>query len=104
MGSEGHVFDMIARSRQNREMLKSRRERVRQIREIYLAHYHVQTSKSQAPVNLKAIKEEIRRKLEQKRKRAWLITGIILVFISAIILFVCLTYHPFSRLAETFSL
>lgn len=102
MGFEGHVFDMISRSRQNREMLKSRRERVRKIREMYLAHYEIQTSKSEVPVNSKAIKEEIRKKLQKKRQRAWLLTGGISIIIIAALLYWILTYHPWEAFSNTF--
>lgn len=102
MGFEGHVFDMISRSRQNREILRSRHERVRKIREMYLTHYDIQTSKSQAPVDSKAIKEEIRRKLQKKRQKAWMLTGGIIIIVIAAFLYWILAYHPWEAFSNTF--
>lgn len=90
MGFEGHVFDMINRIRQNREMLQSRRERTRKIREMYIAHYTQQTTHSPDPPNLQAIKEEIRKKLQQERKRALLYTICIVIILLIIIGFLVL--------------
>ena len=96
MGGEGHTFEMVTRFRQNREMLKSRRERVRQIREMYLAHYRIQTSKPEA------IKEKIRRELHQRQRRAIFITGGIIIVLIAGFLYWILNYHPFKTFTETF--
>ena len=102
MGGEGHTFEMVTRFRQNREMLKSRRERVRQIREMYLAHYRIQTSKPEEPVYLQAIKEKIRRELHQRQRRAIFITGGIIIVLIAGFLYWILNYHPFKTFTETF--
>lgn len=102
MGGEGHIFDMIIRSRQNREILRSRHERIRQIREIYQARYNKKTSKPYTPENLKAIKEEIRREIGRRKRRALWITGGILIVLIAGLLYWILAYHPLKTFTETF--
>lgn len=102
MGAEGHIFEMITRFHQNREMLKSRRERVRKIRENYLSSYNLATSKTPTPANLKIIKENIRRDLQRRRRRALWITGGIIIVLIAGLLYWILNNYPLQTFADTF--
>lgn len=107
MGGGGHIADMVSRMRQNREILRSRHDRVRKIREMYLTSSSKQTPDSKAsvkietPVNIEIVKEAIRQKLQHKRQRSWLL--IICIMIILLIVVICLyLYLPFDAFVSTF--
>lgn len=81
MGGEGHIFDMINCMRNNQQLLKSRREKIRDLKKIYLSHYNVHTSRHETPANLENIKMEIRKEIRQKRIKSWIITGGIMAIV-----------------------
>lgn len=99
MGGEGHIFDMITRMRDNQQLLKSRRERIRDLRAIYLSHYNVHTSRHESPANLENIKIEIRKEIRQKRIKSRIITGVIMaiVFIIILVLYILIPWQNFSN-------
>lgn len=101
MGGEGHIFDMINRMRDNQQLLKSRREKIRDLKTIYLSHYNVHTSRHETPANLENIKMEIRKEIRQKRIKSWIITGGIMAIVLLIILVLYLLI-PWQNFSTTF--
>lgn len=93
MGGEGHIFDMINRSRENLRLLQARREQVRDLKKNYLAHDPTKTSKHAIPPNLNEIQEEIRKDLYRKRRKAWIITGSILIVLIICILILAVSFQ-----------
>lgn len=93
MGGEGHIFDMVNRSRENRRLLQVRREQIRNLRKNYLAHDPTKTSKHAIPPNLEKIQEEIRKELYRKKRKAWTITGCILIALISCILILALSFQ-----------
>jgi len=82
MSFAGHVFDMINRSIQNRELLKSKRERRNKVRDAYFKAVHrktVFTEKEISPEELAKIKNEIKKKIRRERREDILITFFLLM-------------------------
>lgn len=107
MGGGGHIADMVNRMRQNREILRSRHDRVRKIREMYFTSSPTRTSDSKDPVSteipadIEIVKQAIRQKLQHRRRRSWLLITCIMIIL--LIILVCLyLYLPFDAFVSTF--
>lgn len=93
MGGEGHIFDMINRSQENLHLLQARRKQIRDLKKNYLARDPTKTSKHTIPPNLEEIQGEIRKDLYQKKRKAWIITGSILIALISCILILAVSFQ-----------
>ena len=73
MSFAGHVFDMISRMRQNREMLKSKKEKRDKVRDAYFGGIDTRKKtlfqeKEIAQEEIDRVRDEIREKIRKERR------------------------------------
>ena len=98
MSSAGHILDMMNRLKQNRALLRARRDKTRNIRQAYL-NVGVHKHDSDKPIH-KQLSEEDRQKIRQQiaqeyRKARW---EKIFAFILSLLIVICFIYFVNKRL------
>ncbi len=92
MSYAGHVIDMINRFKQNRDLIKSRREKVARLRSMYLdfipyENHHFYEKKIPKE-ELERIKSGFRKKIIRERRRGMVFSvSLTLLILTLIILF-----------------
>lgn len=91
MSSAGTILDMVNRSRQNRQELKNRQQRRRQMREMYISkvsgYKSAQHLEEVSPEEISRIKREIRENMRQDLRQKRVVSIIVLC---AVVVFACM--------------
>ena len=95
MSYAGHVIDMINRMKQNREQIKSRREKIARLYDKMSTNSHrgaYQLKKKYSEVELERIKAKIKNEINQERRHSFILAITLTVFICLLLIFLYLKY------------
>jgi hypothetical protein len=95
MSYAGHVIDMINRMKQNREQIKSRREKVARLYEKMSSGSHQRVNKyvgkKYSAAEIERIKAGIKLKIRHEQKQGLVLSVLLTIFICLLLVFIILS-------------